>query len=160
MYLSGPPPRLPLPPLVHTISACLREMDLVGVASRTTEHILELRPSVVVSLIERNSNSNRRTATAGSACTPRGIKVKVGMAPRGKEGHQIKEGFLLAPFLCFALRCLGGTRLLFIVGDCCSYLAVVICNRHGGHQELVHIVVYMRILHRIRVIYIYIYFLS
>lgn len=35
-------------PFLQAISACFREMDLVGVASRTMVHCLELRPSVVV----------------------------------------------------------------------------------------------------------------
>ena len=82
MYLSGAPRR---PPFVHTISACLREMDLVGVASRTTEHILELRPSVVVSLNERNSNSN--SSSSSSKRAPRGGKFGMVLREEKKESR-------------------------------------------------------------------------
>jgi len=45
---------------MHTISACLREMDLVGDASSTTWHIFELRPRMVGVSLRRASHRNKR----------------------------------------------------------------------------------------------------
>lgn len=65
VYLSHPR----LPPLLQKISACLREIDLVGDASSTTRHIFELRPRMVgVSLREMSASQKaaRRVPERGS----------------------------------------------------------------------------------------------